>query len=178
MEKSAVSEFSKGFIFYNRMIRFVKVSILLHIMSVGGLILLIGFGQCTLSALEQSHTLFFICYGYLSIVGIFLIFFAQMDALSRFQNYKQAKDLFFENGFQKRFVTIFANSRCQREAIKIAAQDMGIADELNRYFAILGYRWFHLIPNIVYSNPRILLTNRYWKKTLFVKPYTSKYFLW
>lgn len=110
--------------------------------------------------------------------GVVLIFLTQLDALSRFQNYKQAKDLFFENGFQKRIANLFISSRCQRNALKIAALDLGMTDELNAYLDSLGFRWFHVIPKGVISKPEILLTRPFWKKTFFVKPYRSKYFLW
>jgi hypothetical protein len=53
-----------------------------------------------------------------------------------------------------------------------------MADELNVYLDSLGFRWFHVIPKVVISKPGTLLTRSFWEKTFFVKPYTSKYFMW
>jgi len=178
MENLAVSDINHIFINYKRACRYIKVAKLLHMISIFALVLFLGFGKMAIMAFEKSEVGCFIIFGCLSIYGIVLIAFAQLDALSRFQNYKMAKDLFFENGFKKRIVNFFVNSRCQREAIKIAAIDLKMDKELMSYYATLGYRWFHIIPDVVLYRPGILFTRLYWKKTLFVKPYRSKYFLW
>lgn len=178
MERLIASDLNRYFIFYKQVGRFIKVAILLHLTSLLGLALFLGFGRLALSALEQNRSFLFFMYGYISVYGVVLIVLTQMDAFSRFQNYKLAKDLFFENGFQKRIANLFISSRCQREAVKIAALDLGMADELNAYLDSLGFRWFHVIPKVVIARPDILLTRTFWEKTFFVKPYTSKYFLW
>lgn len=131
-----------------------------------------------ISALKNDIPHSFFMYGYFSVFGIVLTFLAQMDAYSRFQDYKLAKDLFFENGFQKRIANLFIYSHCQREAIKTAALDLGVIDELNAYYTRLGYQWFHLIPDVTFHNPMVFLTWNFWKKTFFAPPYRSKYFSW
>lgn len=151
---------------------------MLHLTSLLGLATFLSFGILSISALENDSRHLFYIYGYFSVFGIVLTLFAQMDAYSRLQNYKLAKDLFFERGFKKRVANLFVGSHCQREAIKFAANDLGIIDELNSYYASLGYRWFHLIPDIVFHNHRVLFTWNFWKKTLFATPYKSKYFPW
>lgn len=151
---------------------------MLHLTSILGLAKFLGFGILSISALGNGSRHLFYIYGYFSVFGIVLTLFAQMDAYSRLQNYKLAKDLFFERGFQKRVANLFVGSHCQREAIKIAAIDLGIIDELNSYYDSLGYRWFHLIPDIVFHNHRIIFTWKFWKKTLFATTYKSKYFSW
>lgn len=163
---------------YKRACRFLEVAFLLHLTSILGLAIFLGFGILTISDLEDSTRQLFIMYGCFSVFGIVLTVFAQMDAYSRLQNYKVAKDLFFENGFQKRIVNLFIRSRCQREAIKIAAIDLGIIDELNLYYTSLGYQWFHLIPDVTFHNPKFFFTWNFWKRTFFVPPYRSKYFSW
>ncbi|MBI9090386.1 MAG: hypothetical protein JEZ12_14315 [Desulfobacterium sp.] len=178
MEGLMVLNINRYFIFYKQAGRFIKVASLLHLTSLLGLVLFLGFGRLALPVLEQNRPFLFFMYEYISIYGVVLILLTQMDALSRFQNYKLAKDLFFENGFQKRIANLFISSRCQREAIKIAALDLGMADELNAHLDSLGFRWFHVIPKGVISKPGILLTRLFWEKTFFVKSYTSKYFLW
>ena len=178
MENSAVLNSNKIFIMYKKSCRYMKAAILLHIISLAAFILFLGFGKLAICYFEKSHWFFFYSYAGISIYWIVLIAFAQLDALSRFQNYKQAKDLFFENGFKKRIADIFVNSRCQRDAIKIAAIDLGVENQLCRYYDDLGYRWFHIIPNVVFHKPAVLFTRMFWKKTLLAESYTSKYFLW
>jgi len=178
MERFIDSKHNSSVILYKRAGQFVKVAFLLHLTSILGLAIFLKFGILTVSALENGNRYFCFMYGYFSVFGIVLIFFAQMDAYSRFQNYKLAKDLFFENGFQKRVVNLFICSRCQREAIRIAAIDLGIIDELNAYYTSLGYQWFHFIPVFTFHNPMVFITWNFWKKTFFATPYKSKYFSW
>lgn len=178
MERLTDPKHNRYVIPYKRASRFLKVAFLLHLTSILGLAKFLGFGILTISALENGNRHFFFMYGYFSMFGIVLTFFAQMDAYSRLQNYKLAKDLFFENGFQKRIVNLFIRSRCQREAIKIAASDLGVIDELNEYYTSLGYQWFHLIPDVTFHNPMVFFTWNFWKKTFFAAPYRSKYFSW
>jgi hypothetical protein len=163
---------------YKRASQFVKVAFLLHLTSILGLALFLRFGILTITALENGSRHFFFMYGYFSVFGIVLTLFAQMDAYSRLQDYRLAKDLFFENGFQKRIVNLFICSHCQRQAIKIAAIDMGIIDELNAYYTRLGYQWFHLIPDVTFHKPMVFFTWNFWEKTFFATPYRSKYFSW
>jgi hypothetical protein len=83
-----------------RVSQFVKVAVLLHLASILGLAIFFKFGTLTISALENGNQHFFM-YGFFSVSGIVLILFAQMEAYSRFQNYKLTKDLFFENRFKR-----------------------------------------------------------------------------
>ena len=46
-------------------------------------------------------------YGILPCWSVGLVIFAFLDARSRFQDYKRAKDLFFENGFKTRIAKIW-----------------------------------------------------------------------
>ncbi len=101
-----------------------------------------------------------------------------MDAKSRFQNYKQAKDLLHENGFQPRIINLFCVSRCQRDAIRVAASDLGMIQQLDNHFKKIGYRWFHVIPDFAFLQPRLFFSQKYWQRTLFEKTYHLKHFLW
>ncbi len=178
MESLTISNNSKIFIFYKRATRFVRTGMLLHAISILGLIVFSYFANTALISFSQGFCQALVFNGFMSISGLVIIVFAQLDAMSRFQNYKFAKDLFFEKGFQKRIANLFIGSRCQRGAIIVAANDLGISDQLKIYLQSLGYRWFHVIPDIVFLNPKILLAKRFWEKTLFAKSYASKYFLW
>src|ERR1044072_7066336 len=49
---------------------------------------------------------------------------AQLDARSRFQNYKLVKDRLYVYGFQPRILKPFLRSSCQRDAVKAAADEL------------------------------------------------------
>src|SRR5215467_4364764 len=76
---------------------------------------------------------------------------AQFDARSRYQNYKLIKDNLYIYGFQKRLLKPFIKSRCQRDAIKAAAGELGILHLCTEYFRDSGYRWYHLLPDVVFD---------------------------
>ena len=115
---------------------------------------------------------------YLKSFAIFcLIFppiFPQLDVRSRFQNYKQVKDHFYQYGFQKRIVNPFAHSKCQRDAVIAAAEELGFAQECKKHFDQLGYKWYHVIPDMLVKRPTYLLHKMFWLNTFFVKTYHSK----
>ncbi|SMC91707.1 hypothetical protein SAMN02746065_11513 [Desulfocicer vacuolatum DSM 3385] len=165
-------------IYYNRLVRFIKTGLLLHMTTLLGLGLLVAFSRTALAAFQQQQWLDFLMYALIAGYGAVLPVFAQLDVFSRYQNYKKAKDLFHENGFKPRIANLYAASRCQRDAVKIAAQDLGLLREISSHYEQLGYRWYHILPDFLRSNPQIFLSRRYWQKTLFEKTYTSKYFLW
>ncbi len=178
LEISPETKIFKFNIFYQRVKRFFKVALLLHLTALCGLALFFWFARMMLSALEQYQTFNFFLYGSIAGYGLIFFFFAQLDAYSRYQNYKKAKDLFYKNGFKTRIVNLFINSLCQRDAIKVAALDLGFQKELCRYYQQQGYKWFHVLPDFIFYRPSIVFTINYWEKTLFTKKYKSKYFLW
>ncbi|THB72532.1 MAG: hypothetical protein D3926_25360 [Desulfobacteraceae bacterium] len=153
-------------VYTKRCIRYFRVGFLLHLISIAGLALFFRVG---------TEGLLSVC---LSVCGIGLVVFAQLDTRSRFQNYKAAKDLFYENGLKIRIVRLFTASRCQRDALSVAARDLDLSQALNDAYEELGYKWFHIIPDVVAARPKCLLARKFWKYTLFAPSYTSKYFLW
>lgn len=55
------------------------------------------------------------------------------------------------------------HTHCQRQTILLAA--LGLKSRyVNRYYRKLGYRWYHLAPDWVIDNKKILLTRRFWVK--------------
>ena len=114
----------------------------------------------------------------LGICCLTIAVIALLDARSRYQDYKRAKDLFHENGFHPRIACLFIHSRCQRDAIGVAARELGLGRELGVFYAKLGFKWFHIIPDNILKRPGIILSGRYWRKTLFESYYRSRYFSW
>ena len=90
-------------------------------------------------------------YGLLSCGSVGIVVLALLDARSRFQDYKRAKDLFFENGFKSRIAKIYIYSKCQRDAVRVAAKDLGLLEQLNYFYQTQGYRWYHIFPDFVFK---------------------------
>ena len=116
-------------------------------------------------------------YGLLSCWSIGIVVLALLDARSRFHDYNRAKDLFFENGFKSRIAKIYIHSKCQRDAARVAAKDLGLLEQLDYFYRSQGYNWYHIIPDIIFKKPWIVFS-QYWRKTLFEPQYTSIHFLW
>ncbi|MBK5272766.1 MAG: hypothetical protein JJE22_17335 [Bacteroidia bacterium] len=99
---------------------------------------------------------------------------AQLDARSRYQNYKQLKDHLFLNGFQPRILNLFSKTRCQRCAALVATEELGMDKNCKIYFENLGYRWYHFFPDFIFTQPRYLFSKMFWLNTFFAKTYKSK----
>jgi hypothetical protein len=101
--------------------------------------------------------------------------FAQLDARSRYQNYKQVKDQFIMYGFDRRILKPIIKSRCQRDAAMLAAEDTGHKYLCQKIFREAGYRWYHLFPDFVFTHPQFLFTGHFWKSTFFCPYYEPKF---
>jgi hypothetical protein len=100
--------------------------------------------------------------------------FPQCDARSRFQNYKQVKDHLYLYGFQPRIIKPFSFSRCQRDAVIAAAEELGLEKECKQYFKKQGHYWYHLLPEFLYHRPTYLFYKSFWLNTFFAKYYRPK----
>ncbi len=95
--------------------------------------------------------------------------FAEADAASRLREYQRLLRLLRDHGWQERFVRPIAASRCQRDAAAAAAATAGCRREINALFRRMGYRWYHLLPDAVFHNPRYLATGRFLRCAFFVR---------
>lgn len=153
---------------------YLLVGKLLHIIAVTELILIILIIP-KLYNIETQQGLFLTGLRYFAIIYLAsLPFFSQLDARSRFQNYKQIKDQFFQYGFDKRILSPVLKSRCQRDAAVISATELGYKNECINHFKTHGYRWYHIIPDFFWSHPHFLLSKYFWRTTFFVPYYQSK----
>ena len=91
--------------------------------------------------------------GILSVLFLWGAVLCQADALSRFREYKRLLVIFRRYGYQPRTLKLVARSRCQRDAAMQAARETGYAAAAKRYFYTLGYRWYHILPDMIVSNP-------------------------
>jgi hypothetical protein len=100
--------------------------------------------------------------------------FSQLDARSRYQNYKKIKDQIFCYGFKARILKPILKSRCQRDAAIVSARELGYEKECKGFFNSNGYRWYHIIPDFIFTHPQFLLSKYFWMTTFFVPRYKSK----
>ncbi len=160
----------------HKIYRYLKIGYLLHLISLLGIMMAILFLKFTKVAILNDQLLQQLSYGYLAAYGAVLPIFAQLDARSRYQNYKLIKDKLHRYGFSTRIIDPFTWSRCQRDAIQVAADDLGYRKQMKDHFKKLGFKWYHIIPRILLRNPRLLFTKNYWYRTLFVRYYALKSF--
>lgn len=100
--------------------------------------------------------------------------FTQLDARSRFQEYKQAKDQLIHYGPDRRIFKSLASSRCQRDAVLAASSQLGYETDCRDYFYTAGYRWYHLLPDFVNGHPGFLISAAFWRTTFFVSTYQAR----
>ena len=150
---------------------YLKVGVLLHIIAFISFILFFLFYKLALYEYFKHHIIITVLYGYFSYLAFWISIFAELDARSRFQNYKQLKDQLYAYGYQERLLRCMLHSRCQRDAAYVACKELNFGDQVKDYFFNKGYRWYNIIPDFVFSHPQFLLTAAFWKTTFFVSTY-------
>jgi len=137
------------------------------------------------ACIELSHFYFLqqeLVWGYVwSIVAVCFFtvpIFSEFDAYGRYQNYKQIKDVIFEMGYDPRLIKPFMYSKCQRDAVIVAAQDLDHDKEVKAFFYAKGYRRYHILPDAFNRNPLVLFNILFWKRILFTEYYPSRNFYW
>jgi hypothetical protein len=109
----------------------------------------------------------------LMMLGLFP-FFTQLDARSRFQEFKQARDQLIRYGPDRRIFKSLAGSRCQRDAVLAASKQLGHERDCREYFLAAGYRWYHLLPDFVKDHPDFLIYAAFWRTTFFAPTYRTR----
>lgn len=155
---------------------FIVVGRLLHLTAIFSLVFIYWFWELTSQALIEKEYGYVALYAYLWLYMISIPVFAELDAHSRYQNFKMVRDLFFKYGYKDRFVKSMQYSKCQREAAIFAAKKTGYSELVITYFRKNGKKWFHYFPSFLISNPLFLFTKQFWISTFFVKYYRIKYY--
>lgn len=152
---------------------YLKLGYLLHLMTIAEILVIICFFQYidVTSWLQEGFIFFKIVFLFLFVAAPI---YPQCDARSRFQNYKQIKDHLYLYGFQSRIVKPFSFSRCQRDAVLVAAEELGMEKDCKQYFIDLGYRWYHILPSFLIKRPTYLFHKAFWLNTFFAKYYPAK----
>ncbi len=152
---------------------YVKLGYLLHLMTIAEIAVILGcFLQFNLIKWVQDD--FIVVKSVLLLSFVCAPIFPQCDARSRYQNYKQVKDHLYIYGFQPRIIKPFSFSRCQRDAVLAAAEELGMEKECRQYFIVQGHKWYHVLPDFLYHKPGYLFQKAFWLNTFFAKKYHSK----
>ncbi len=107
-----------------------------------------------------------------ALVHIFLVI---MDGWSRYQNYKLAKDQLFIYGFNPRIAKLYMGSKCQRNAVLVASQELGLKSRTTEYYKKQGVKWFHYVPYFMIKDPLFLFKKKFWSRTFVEKSYQSRF---
>ena len=102
------------------------------------------------------------------IISLIFILLSQLDAISRYREYLRINNLFKIYGWDEKIANSKIYSRCQRDAIQLAAIRNEFTKEIKQFFYNKGYRWYHIIPDKILKNPLFLFTKQFWK-TFFVR---------
>jgi hypothetical protein len=152
---------------------YIKLGYLLHLMTIAEIAVILGcFLEFDLIKWVQDE--FIVLKSVILFAFVSAPIFPQCDARSRYQNYKQVKDHLYIYGFQPRIIKPFSFSRCQRDAVLAAAEELGMEKECIQYFNDQGHRWYHVLPDFLYHKPGYLFQKAFWLNTFFAKQYHSK----
>lgn len=103
--------------------------------------------------LADGETPLAVSLGWWGLCWLVVAFFAMADGVSRHREYKRIKAMFRKYGYKERILAPLARSRCQRDAALHAARETGYHSQASAYFRELGYRWYHILPDMVVRNP-------------------------
>jgi hypothetical protein len=122
-----------------------------------------------------QNNIILIMYYYFAYQTLGISIFAELDARSRFQNYKQVLNNLIKYGFREIIILPMIYSKCQRDAVFIACKQIGYGETIKKFFYLKGYRWYHVFPDFLLKNPSFILTKTFWKTTFFVPEYNFNY---
>ena len=175
---SVLSKPSKRAILINQIIRYIKIGSFLHFIGLVGFALFFAGFEMSRFYFTQQQFLWGYIWSILTIWFFTVPVFAEFDAYGRYQNYKQIKDALFEMGYDTRLIKPFMYSKCQRDAVNVAARDLDHHNEVKAFFYAKGYRKYHILPDAFNKNPLVLLSRLFWKRILFTEYYPSRNFYW
>jgi len=98
-------------------------------------------------------------------IGVGISCCSLADAMSRLREYQRIKYLFLRYGFRTRIFSQLIQSRCQRDAVLLAAREAGFNQKTKAFYRAQGYRWYHILPDMIVINPVLLLHPKFLKAT-------------
>lgn len=147
------------------LVRYIRATPLPHATKCASILLGILFLDLGIEALLTNELAKAFCHAVAATLSFAVCFFAAADALSRYREYQRLRCAFARFGFHPRIANQVASSRCQRDAALLAASEVGVDAELRRYFHILGYRWFHILPATLIRTPTKFFSPRFLCRT-------------
>jgi hypothetical protein len=156
-------------------VTYLRAGAFLHVNTVLYLALMKPCFDLGLARFEQSLFLPGIAWSWLLSFLLANAVLSQLDARSRWQNYKQVKDQLCGFGYRERIFKPVLNSSCQRHAVLIAAEACGYRPQAQALFRAQGYRWYHILPDFVFSHPQFLLSRHFWRTTFFAPTYHPRH---
>ncbi len=99
------------------------------------------------------------------VIGLGVILCSLADALSRLREYHRIKYLFLCYGFRTRILLKLSKSRCQRDAALQAARETNFEQKTKALFGELGYKWYHILPDMIVIDPRLFFHPKFLKTT-------------
>lgn len=99
--------------------------------------------------------------GWWGVCWIVVALFALADAISRHRECQRIKQMLIKYGYSERIMEPLSQSRCQRDAAIFAAEQVGHGDSARAYYYDRGYRWYHILPDLVMRNPLSFLSPRF-----------------
>lgn len=102
--------------------------------------------------------------GPISAICAIMCILSVLDASGRYKEYEYHHEALL-GGYVPLQVLIRAckTSHCQRQSLILAAQKLGIGDRVREIYYDMGYRWWNIAPDWLFSKPQTLLTRRFWK---------------
>ncbi len=98
----------------------------------------------------------------------------QADAWARWQDYRRVRTLLLRHGWRPLFLTPLCRSRCQRDAVLLAARETGFGEKTHAWFRAKGYRWYHLAPDRVVADPKLIVDTSFLKATFMPSMRTTR----
>lgn len=142
-------------------LRYMKAAPWPYMTGLGSLLLAVGLKTAGFSYWLDGDVPQAVALGWWGICWVVVALFALADAVSRHRECLRIKGMFLKYGFNERILEPLARSRCQRDAAIFAAEEVGLGDRARTYFAQLGYKWFHILPDSVMRNPFSFLSPRF-----------------
>ncbi len=146
---------------------------LLHIISLIEMVVILLIIP-VLYKMETNTVFLFVLKIYAIVFLLSLPVFSQLDARSRYQNYKQIKDQIYIYGFDTRILKPVVRSRCQRDAAILSASELGFKKECKQYFRSMGYKWYQVYLIFYFQNHNFYLLNTFGKQLFSLRHIISK----
>ncbi|WP_229592032.1 hypothetical protein [Pseudodesulfovibrio sediminis] len=139
-------------------LRYVKAAPWPYMTGLGSLLLALGLKTASVAHWSSGELTTAAVFGWWGLCWMIVALVALADGISRHREYRRIKAMFMKYGFSERILKPLARSRCQRDAGLLAARETGHHDQAKAYFHQLGYRWYHILPDLVVRNPFVFVS--------------------